>query len=459
MSLLPLFHQLSGKRCLIVGKGAIALSRAQQLTRAEVIVDVISIGVPEELKVLVRNAGGSVISEAYTSEMLTTEYKLVICATDNKALNKQIGKDAQSKRILTDIIDDPRASDVIFPSIVDRDPVMVAVSSGGVSPVLSRTLKNRIEGIIPKSYGELAQLVGSVRQQVRAAISNKKERTEFWEQVLHGAVAEAVFSGKGNDAKQLLSDSLDQFKPSARSGEIYLIGAGPGDPELLTLRAFRLLQQCDVVLYDALVSKEVIDLISDDAELIYVGKRRANHALPQGGINQLLIDHAKAGRRVARLKGGDPFVFGRGGEEIQEIAGQNIPFQVIPGITAASGCASYAGIPLTHRDYAQSVKFVTGQLKDGSVDLNWSELIEANQTVVFYMGLKGLPVIAAELIAHGRPSDTPIALIEKGTTPQQRVITATLETIVDIVEKENVGAPTLIIVGGVVELHKTLYRE
>jgi len=240
-----------------------------------------------------------------------------------------------------------------------------------------------------------------------------------------------------------------------QQGEVYLIGAGPGDPDLLTLKAFRLLQLAEVVLYDRLVSPEVMALVSKQAELVYVGKRRDKHSVPQGGINQLLIEHAKRGKRVARLKGGDPFIFGRGGEEIETLAAEGIAFQVIPGITAASGCSSYAGIPLTHRDYAQSVQFVTGQLQDGSVDLNWPELIAPGKTLVFYMGLKGLPIICSSLIEHGMAADMPCAVVEKGTTPAQRVMVSTLAGLPQLIDEQNIASPSLFIVGEVVSLsHK-----
>ena len=239
-------------------------------------------------------------------------------------------------------------------------------------------------------------------------------------------------------------------------GEVYLVGGGPGDPDLLTFRALRLMQQAEVVVYDRLVAKAVLDMTRSDAERIYVGKERDNHAMRQEEINQLLADLAKQGKRVVRLKGGDPFIFGRGGEEIDTLASQGVPFQVIPGITAASGCASYAGIPLTHRDHAQSVTFVTGHLKDNTMNLNWAQLAQPNQTVVFYMGLKGLPVISRELQAHGMPGDTPAALVQQGTTHQQQVHIGTITSLPEIVERKQPKPPTLIIVGDVVRLHEKL---
>ena len=322
--------------------------------------------------------------------------------------------------------------------------------------MLSRLLRQQLEQFIPKHYGHLAELAGKYRDAVKLALPKESDRVSFWEGVLQGAVAEALFSGQRDVAEGLLKKALQDADKHTSNGEVYLLGAGPGDPDLLTLRAFRLLQQADVVLHDALVSEQVMALVPDSAERIYVGKRRANHSVPQDGINQLLVDHAKLGKRVARLKGGDPFIFGRGGEEIETSATSGVPFQVVPGITAASGCSAYAGIPLTHRDYAQSVRFVTGQLRDGGIALDWPALAVEHQTLVFYMGLKGLPIICQELIKHGMDPHMPAALIEKGTTQDQRVIVSDLSHIPEVMTKETVMSPSLFIVGRVVNLHDKL---
>jgi uroporphyrin-III C-methyltransferase/precorrin-2 dehydrogenase/sirohydrochlorin ferrochelatase len=321
--------------------------------------------------------------------------------------------------------------------------------------VLARLIRAKIETWIPATYGQLAGLAKRFRAQVKALFPDVQQRRVFWEDVFQGQVAESVFAGKQQEAQRLLEEKIAGIAPRML-GEVYLVGAGPGDPDLLTFRALRLMQQADVVLYDRLVAPAIIDLCRRDAERIYVGKQRADHALPQDQINQRLVTLALEGKRVLRLKGGDPFIFGRGGEEIEELAAHGIPFQVVPGITAASGCAAYAGIPLTHRDHAQSVRFVTGHLKDGSTNLPWTELTSSSQTLVFYMGLVGLPMICEQLIAHGRAATTPAALIQQGTTQNQRVITGTLADLAARVAEHEVRAPTLVIVGEVVQLREKL---
>jgi uroporphyrin-III C-methyltransferase/precorrin-2 dehydrogenase/sirohydrochlorin ferrochelatase len=344
-----------------------------------------------------------------------------------------------------------------MPSIIDRSPVIVAVSTGGRSPVLARLIRARLESLIPAGYGRLAKLVTAFRDKVKQTFKHPPLRRQFWEEVLQGRIAELVYSGQDQAAEKALQERIDSVDGNKTPvGEVYLVGGGPGDPDLLTFRALRLMQQADVVVYDRLVSPAVLELVRRDAERIYAGKERDNHAIPQEDINHLLVRLAKEGKRVVRLKGGDPFIFGRGGEEIDTLAAEGIPFQVVPGITAAAGCAAYAGIPLTHRDYAQSVVFVTGHLQDGTVNLNWKALVQPDQTVVFYMGLHGIETICRELMRHGMPPTTLAALVQQGTTRNQRVLTADLATLPGIVEKAQVKAPTLIIVGDVVQLHERL---
>lgn len=456
MDYLPLFTRLQGRHCLVVGGGAIALRKAALLARAGARVSVVAPAIGPELLQLAQRSNGSAQLRAYRAGDLD-DVVLAIAATDDPKVNAAVSADAQARRVPVNVVDDPQLCSVILPSIIDRSPLLVAISSGGAAPVLARQLRARLESWIPAAYGRLAALAGRFRERVRGRIADPDQRRRFWEEVLEGPIAEMVLAGRDEAAAGALAEHLAAERPRSAGGEVWLVGAGPGDPDLLTFKALRLMQKADVVLYDRLVAPQIVDLCRREAQRIYVGKARADHALPQQEINQLLVDLALQGRRVLRLKGGDPFIFGRGGEEIELLAQHRIPFQVVPGITAASGCACYAGIPLTHRDHAQSVRFVTGHLKDGSADLPWTELVQPNQTVVFYMGLVGLATICTQLIAHGRAADTPIALIQQGTLPQQRVITGTLADMVErVAAAEGVRAPTLVIVGEVVRLRREL---
>jgi uroporphyrin-III C-methyltransferase/precorrin-2 dehydrogenase/sirohydrochlorin ferrochelatase len=378
-------------------------------------------------------------------------------------VNARVAELADARGIPVNVVDDPALCRFIMPAIVDRSPVVAAISTGGASPVLARLIRGRLEALIPAAFGRLAALAGEFRDEVKARIGDATRRRVFWERVLAGPIAELTYAGRDRDARESLSKALDELDrvgddagAAGATGEVYLVGAGPGDPDMLTFRALRLMQQADVVVHDRLVSQRVLDLTRRDAPRIYAGKQRASHALPQESINALLVRLAREGKRVLRLKGGDPFIFGRGGEEIESLAAQGIPFQVVPGITAAAGCAAYAGIPLTHRDHAQSCVFVTGHLKDGTVALDWKHLVQERQTIVIYMGLVGLPVICRELIGHGMDADTPAALIEQGTTEDQRVFTATVATLSESVARAEVRAPTLIIIGSVVRLREKL---
>lgn len=454
MEFLPLYFQLQQQACLIIGGGSIALRKAGMLNQAGAQIHVVALDVLPELEALALDSGGSVRLGEYQTEDLDGK-TLVIAATDDRPLNKTVSEQARHRHIPVNVVDDPPLCSFILPAIIDRSPIVVAVSSGGQSPVLARRLRSKIETIVPAAYGELADLVGGFRDKVKARFGDIEDRRLFWEEVIDGPVAEMVFAGKPKVAADMLDEQLKASEPSS-CGEVYLVGAGPGDPDLLTFKALRLMQKAEVVLYDRLVSSEIVDMTRRDAEKIYVGKARSDHTMPQQDINQLLVDYALQGKIVLRLKGGDPFIFGRGGEEIELLAEHKIPFQVVPGITAASGCASYAGIPLTHRDHAQSVRFVTGHLKNATMDLPWAELVHEQQTLVFYMGLVGLPTICEQLIAHGSSPDTPIALIQQGTTKTQKVLTATLETMPTVVDSEEIKAPTLIIVGQVVKLREKL---
>jgi len=455
MDYFPVFLDLKNRLCLLVGGGEVATRKGRMLAKAGARLRIVAPEISAELRELAIKNNGELHEREYQSDDLQ-DCVLAIAATDIESLNEQISADAQALHLPVNVVDTPALCTYITPAIIDRSPLVIAVSSGGEAPVLARLVRAKLETFIPASYGKLAQIASQWRDRIKSRFSDGDSRRKFWEKILQGPAAELMMNGQEDAANKFISDELAADQSQLTLGEVYLVGGGPGDPELLTLRALRLMQQADVVLYDRLVSDGVMELVRRDAERIYVGKRRSEHAMEQENINQLLVDLAQQGKRVLRLKGGDPFIFGRGGEEIELLAQNNIPFQVVPGITAASGCAAYAGIPLTHRDYAQSVRFVTGHLKSDNTNLQWPELANPTQTLVFYMGLVGLKEICESLINHGRASTTPVALIEKGTTQEQRVLISDLASIADVVAANDVHAPTLFIVGEVVKLHDSL---
>lgn len=455
MDFLPIFMNVQGQNCLVIGGGKVASRKVFMLLRAGAAVTVISPELCQDLTI--RKNEGEITHRARKFEDGDVDgSKIIIAATNDEMANRHISELAKLKGIPVNVVDAPDLCSFIVPSIIDRNPVQIAISTGGASPVLARLLRARLETFIPAAYGRLATLVESFREKVKTKFSNTDDIRTFWEHILEGPVADNLIAGKDKVARELLETAVANAEAPAKRGEVYLVGAGPGDPDLLTFRALRLMQQADVVVYDRLVSQGVMDLVRRDAERIYAGKERNKHTLPQEGINALLVRLAQEGKRVLRLKGGDPFIFGRGGEEIETLTDENISFQVVPGITAAAGCSSYAGIPLTHRDYVQSCMFVTGHLKDGTTDLNWNAIAQPNQTIVFYMGLQTVKELCHELIKHGLPATTPAALVEKGTTQEQKVHIGDLTSLHDIVQKNNVQAPTLIIVGEVVSLHDKL---
>ncbi|MEI8210039.1 MAG: siroheme synthase CysG [Methylococcales bacterium] len=455
MDYFPVFVKLQDQPCLVIGAGEIAARKIELLARAGAKITVIANDIRQPVLNLEKTYQLTIIQKSFSPEDVLG-FRLVISATDNRETNLLVANTAEAQNILVNVVDSPDLCRFIFPAIIDRSPIIAAVSSGGAAPVLARLLRAKIETIIPPAYGKLAQLAERYRDDVKRFIKEPSQRRIFWENIFQGSVAELVFSGNDHNAEQQLQQMLQQQTDTVTQGEVYLIGAGPGTPDLLTFRALRLMQQADVIVYDHLVSPEIIDLARRDSEKIYVGKQRDKHTLPQESINTLLTDLAKAGKRVVRLKGGDPFIFGRGGEEIETLMEQGINFQVVPGITAASGCSAYAGIPLTHRDHAQSCTFVTGHLKDNSINLNWTQLAKPNQTIVIYMGLVGLDKICQSLIEHGSPKDLPIALVQQGTTVNQRVVTGTLVTFASTIASLDIKPPTLVIIGTVVTLHDKL---
>ena len=454
MEIFPISLKLQQQLCLIVGGGRIAYRKAVLLAKAGAVLHVIAPEIEADLLALVEQTQGQYFAEAFKTPLNLRDYRLVIAATNDRAVNQQVFEVCEAEKVLVNSVDDPPHCRFMVPAIIDRSPLILSVASNGTSPVLSRQIRTQLETLIPHGMGKLAEFSGKWRAKVKEKIANPDERRIFWEDLYASPLKEQVFNGNEDAADLLIAQALQEWKTP--QGEVYLVGAGPGDPELLTLKALRLMQQADVVIYDRLVSQPIMDLCRRDAEKIYVGKARSNHAVPQEGINALLVKYASQGKRVCRLKGGDPFIFGRGGEEIQELFDAGITFQVVPGITAASGCSAYAGIPLTHRDYAQSVRFLTGHLKEGSPDLPWNELVYENQTLVLYMGLVGLENTCQQLIAHGQRPNMPVALISKGTTPEQQVVVGTLADIASKVSEHHIQAPTLTIIGEVVSLREQL---
>ncbi len=456
MDLLPAFANVRDQRALVAGGTDAAARKVELLLRAGAQVTVYG----ADLCPLLADLATARVIEHVRRPPEPEEVAaaaLVFAADPDAAMNRRIAQWARGQRVPVCVLGDPDASTFVVPVVIDRSPMVIAISSGGASPVLTRLLRMRLEALIPAGFGRLAAFAAAFRERVRQRITDYGQRRKFWEEVLSGAIAERVFSGQESAARAELEEALASTQTEAQPrGQVYLVGAGPGNPDLMTFRALRLMQQADVVLHDNLVGDGILELVHADAERIYVGKERGNHALPQEEINELMVRLAQAGKRVLRLKGGDPFMFGRGGEEIETLVEYGIPFEVVPGITSAAGAACYSGIPLTHRDFAQSCVFVTGHKRDFSSDLDWPGLVRPHQTVVIYMGLARLAEIAEQLIAHGRPPETPAAVVEQATTAQQRVVTGTLATLPALALASEIRSPALIIVGEVVTLHAKL---
>ncbi|MDX1375466.1 MAG: siroheme synthase CysG [Burkholderiales bacterium] len=451
------FLDLRGKRGMVVGGGPVAALKAETLLRSGARVTVVAPELCARLAEL--TLVGALRHEAkrfQPGDLVGAE--IAIGATDDAAVNEAVSVAARALRIPVNVADNAALSTFIMPSVIDRPPLQIAISTGGASPVLARRLRTLIESLVPFAYGRLAALVGRFRADSKRRYPDPDARRRFWEEVMDGPVVERMLAGHEAEAGALLERLLGETGATseAPAGMVYLVGGGPGDPGLLTLRALQVMQRADVVLYDHLVAKGILDLARRDAERLYVGKEADNHALPQQDINALMVRLAREGRRVVRLKGGDPYVFGRGGEEIETLAQAGVPFEVVPGVTAACGAAAYAGIPLTHRDYAHSCVLVTGHLKDGTLDLNWDALARPKQTVVIYMGVRGLAQLCEQLVAHGLERDTPAALVEKATLATQRVVEGTLATLPALAAHGDVRPPALVIVGEVVTLRTKL---
>ena len=484
MNTFPLFFKLEDRKVLIVGGGEVALRKADLLSRAGACITILAPEISHEIQALLSDSKHQLIYEHYDKAHMSGA-RVIIAATDDETLNQQIHADASALNIPVNVVDTPPLCDFIFPAIIDRNPIVIGISSNGKAPVLARLLRARLETLIPQGYGKLAKLAGDFRAEVKAKIPTLTGRRQFWERAFEGQVSQLMFAGNEKEAINQLQIDLDHtaaaihkkntIEPVTKEavtanpimsdesiaeatavGEVYIVGAGPGDPELLTFKALRLMQQADIVYYDALVSPQVLDLCRRDADKVFVGKKRSNHTVAQLGINELLVNSAKEGRRVVRLKGGDPFIFGRGGEEIESLRAHNVPYQVVPGITAANAAASYAGIPLTHRDHSQSVRFVTGFLKAGAPNNNFKSFLNTDETVVFYMGLHSLARLIEGLVQAGRSADTPIAIVSNASMPNQQVLTGTLATIVAKQAQAQLPTPALLIMGDVVSLHQDL---
>ena len=455
MHALPIFMNITNRRCVVIGGGEVASRKVIMLLKANAAITLYSPEVCPALQVLSEDGTITHIKANFEPSQLT-DACLVIAATDVEVVNMAVSIAAKAKNIPVNVVDSPALCTFTMASIVERSPIVIAISSEGNAPVLARYLRTKIETMLPAGYGRIASIAGEFRDKVKAKYATTQARRIFWEGVLQGPIVERILSGQEAAARNSLNELLSSKAEPSHNGEVYLVGGGPGDPDLLTFRALRLMQQCDVCVYDKLVSPEVLELVRRDAELIYVGKSRDQHTLPQEQINALLAKLALEGKRVLRLKGGDPFIFGRGGEEIETLMQQGVPFQVVPGITAANGVSSYAGIPLTHRDYAQACLFITGHLKDGLLNLDWEAMSRPHQTVVIYMGLVGLAEICQQLILRGVSPDMPVAVVQQGTTQQQRVVTATLETLAIKVAAAEMKPPCLTIIGEVVQLREKL---
>ncbi len=455
MQALPIFMNINQRLCVVIGAGEVAARKVTMLLRAQASVTVYAPEICPTLAELVE-AGRIRYQPARFAEQQLSGACMVIAATNDLQVNTAVSLAAQANNIPVNVVDAPALCTFTMASIVERSPIVIAISSEGNAPVLARYLRSKIETMLPAGYGRIAAIAGEFRDKVKSKYATSQARRIFWEGVLQGPIVERILAGQEAAARIGLDQLLADDTASQQHGEVYLVGGGPGDPDLLTFRALRLMQQCDVCVYDKLVSPEVLDLVRRDAELIYVGKSRDQHTLPQEEINQLLARLALAGKRVLRLKGGDPFIFGRGGEEIETLMQQGVPFQVVPGITAANGVSSYAGIPLTHRDYAQACLFITGHLKNGVLDLDWAAMARPQQTVVIYMGLVGLEQICQQLMAHGVAPDMPAAVIQQGTTQNQRVVSANLSNLASQVAAAKMKAPCLTIIGQVVQLREKL---
>ncbi len=451
MDYFPAFLILKDKSCLLVGGGSVASRKADSLLAAGARLTVVAPELDQKLKQYADSGQITHRDGRFLAEDVNGHW-LVVNATGDAQVSNEVFNAANNAGVFCNSVDDQSRCSYVSPAIIDRSPVVVAVSSGGTAPLLARKIRAQIETILPARLGQLAALASAWRDRVKDRINNLPGRRRFWEQVFDGAIFDDVLAGRMQSAKRNIATLLETATQSPQDeGEAWLVGAGPGDPGLLTMRALQLMQRADVVVYDRLVSRGVLALARRDAEMISVGKTPGCKSTSQKEINELLIRLVRDGKRVCRLKGGDPFIFGRGGEEIEALAKAGLRYQVVPGITAAAGCAAYSGIPLTHRDMSQSVVFLAAHGKDSVDRLDWPSLARDRQTLALYMAVRRFPDIRGKLIEYGRSPDTPIAIIENGTSDKQRVIHGRLENLIDLAKQHDVVAPALLIIGEVAD--------
>jgi uroporphyrin-III C-methyltransferase/precorrin-2 dehydrogenase/sirohydrochlorin ferrochelatase len=431
----PIFLDLRGAPVLIVGGGEVAARKSSLLHSAGALVTVVA-------------------PEVFDSAGVRGK-RLIIAATGDREINTAVAAAARQANVPVNVVDDAALSTFIMPAIVDRSPLVIAISSGGAAPMLATRLRARIEAMLDESWGRLAEFADRWRPRIRVALPDLGIRRRFYDWLLNGPVAVAVRAGREADANRLMQRQLRQ-KAFAQPGRVTLVGAGPGDPGLLTLHAHRALQQADVILTDRLVSAGILALARREAEIINVGKTPGGHGARQSRINRLLVVHARRGRAVVRLKGGDPLIFGRGGEELEYLRRHNVAYEVVPGITAALACAAYAGIPLTHRDHAQGLQFITAHCRDSLDRIDWQGLARPGQTLAFYMGVGELEAVRDRLTLAGLPSATPAALVENGTRREQRVVVTTLAALPDAAERQGIASPAMLFVGEVAAFAKQL---
>lgn len=429
MDYLPIYLDVRDRECLVVGRGAEADAKVAWL----------------------RQAGARVRRAEDADPAALDGVVLAVAASGNAAVDAAVAELAAARALPCQVLSAPARGSFISPVVIDRSPLLISLSTAGAAPSLTRLVRHFVEALFPPFYARLGQAIAGLADKARARFPQREARARFWERQLSGA---SEWQLQPERFRRTAEQALDSDEPAP--GQVYVVGAGPGDPGLLTLNALRLMQQADVVLHDRLVAPEILALIPARTERIYVGKERGLHSVPQDEINALLVKLAQEGKRVVRLKGGDPFIFGRGAEEVAELIEAGVGLQVVPGVTAGAGCAAYSGIPLTHRDYAQSCIFITGHTKHGRTELDWPALVRPHQTVVIYMGIQGLPDIVQGLIAHGTPPERPAAIVERGTSLTQRVHIGTVAELPELAAREGVRSPALVIVGEVVKLREQL---